>query len=311
MTIAVAWVRTLRGGVQELCLASDSRLRDGRTIDAAPKVFGLPRNDAAICFAGETTIAYPYMLHVHSASLSHRPARTRGLDITKYRTHVLKILNSLVEGIDTTIDDLRIPDCQFLLGGYSWLDKRFHIWRIGYFPNLRRFHYDTATGICGVPQSFMLAGDAAAEYRAVFDELITERRGHEWGDQGLDLEPFEALVRFLRASGRDATVGGPPQLVKVYQHTNTIPIPVLWPDRGSGHVSMLGRQLLGYENVDEWALDPDSLERVSPDDLRALRQAAGEGLPIWDEDDAEASLPEDGPVALQADAQGPSAVDGA
>lgn len=295
MTISIAWIRTLLGGVQELCLASDSRLRDGRTIDAAPKVFALPRNDAAICFAGETAIAYPHMLHVHFASLSHRPARTRGLDISKYRNHVLKILNSIVDEIDTPIKELRIPGCQFLLGGYSWLDKRFRIWRVGYFPNLERFHYDTAKGICGVQESFMIAGDdvAAPAYRAIFDQLVTERRGHDWGDQGLDLEPFEALVRFLRRSGPDASVGGPPQLVKVYQHTNTIPIPVLWPNRNSGHVSMLGRKLLQYENVDEWSLDPDSLERVSPDDVRALRQAAGHSLTVIEEDDAEDTLPND------------------
>jgi hypothetical protein len=287
VTISIACVPTLSGGVQELCLASDSRLRDGRTIDASPKVFALPRNDAAICFAGETAIAYPYMLHVHSASLSHRPARTRGLDITKYRTHVFKILNNLVDGIDTPIEDLRIPGCQFLLGGYSWLDKCFHIWRVGYFPSQGMFHYDTAKGFCGEQESFMLAGDAAVAYRAVFDQLVTERRCHHWGEQGLDLEPFEALVGFLRSSGPDASVGGPPQLVKVYQHTSTLPIPVLWPDRKSDHVSMLGRQLVEYENVDEWALDPDSMERVSPDSVRALQQAAGQALTILNEDYAE------------------------
>jgi hypothetical protein len=166
---------------------------------------------------------------------------------------------------------------------------------VGYFPNLGRFHYDTTKGICGVQESFMIAGDdiAAPEYRAIFDQLVTERRGHDWGDQGLDLEPFEAPVRFLRRSGPDASVGGPPQLVKVYQHTNTIPIPVLWPNRNSGHVSMLGRKLLHYENVDEWALDPDSLERVSPDGVRALRQAAGHSLTVIEEDEAEDTLPND------------------
>jgi hypothetical protein len=275
-------------------MASDSRLRgDGRVVDVAPKVMALPRNDAAICFAGETAIAYPFMLHVHYSTLSYRRARTRGLDIINYRSHVIKILNDLVCSIDTPIDDLRIPDCQFLLGGYSWLEKRFRIWRIGYASDLGRFHYDSATGMCGLPESFMLAGDAALNYRSVFNQVVTERRGHDWGDRGLDLEPFEALVRLLRATGPTASVGGSPQLVKVYQHANAIPVPILWPNRDTGRVSLLGRQLVNYEAVDDWPLDPDSLERVSPDDVRSLREASHKASSFSDDNEVEDSMSED------------------
>ena len=53
MTLTVAWERTTPTG-SELVFASDSRLRLGGTWDASPKIFGLPRTDALMAFAGDT-----------------------------------------------------------------------------------------------------------------------------------------------------------------------------------------------------------------------------------------------------------------
>src|SRR5437868_5366975 len=136
MTAVAAWVRPLKTGVDELCIISDSRLSDGRNIDCAPKIFPLPRGDIALCFAGETQVAYPFLQQVYSTSLSFRAARTRGLDLIEYRPHVIRILNDLVSGIKTTIKELKTPKCSFLLCGYSWIRKRFYIWKIQFHPEL-------------------------------------------------------------------------------------------------------------------------------------------------------------------------------
>ena len=64
MTVAVAWVRTIRD-CQELVFATDSRLSgDGRDFDCCPKVMALPRNDCGIAFAGYTGHAFPMMLQL-------------------------------------------------------------------------------------------------------------------------------------------------------------------------------------------------------------------------------------------------------
>lgn len=278
VTVVAAWVRTLTGGTEELCLVSDSRLSGGRTMDSAPKLLVLPRGDMALCFAGETGVAYPFMLQAYFASLVHRPARTRGLDLTQYRSHIIKILNSIVSNIQTPIADLRIPDCEFVLGGYSWLYKRFYIWKICYSANLGRFHYNSAQSICGKRESFLLAGSGAPMLRRGLAHLLTSRRGQNWGSIPLDMEPFEALVSLLRTAGDRDSVGGPPQFVKVYQHANALPVPILWPDRSVGQVSVLGRVLLNYEHIDDWALDPDTLQRLSPAAVNAIRQVQS-GVP--------------------------------
>jgi len=59
MTLSLAWIRSV-GNVQELVMATDSRLRRGRAWDVAPKILTLPRTDCAICFAGDTDDAYPF-----------------------------------------------------------------------------------------------------------------------------------------------------------------------------------------------------------------------------------------------------------
>lgn len=89
MTAIVAWIRSLGGNVDELCIAADSRLSgDGKNIDGCPKILPLPRGDIALCFAGETELAYPFLQQLYHTALSHRSARTRGLDITKYKSHI-------------------------------------------------------------------------------------------------------------------------------------------------------------------------------------------------------------------------------
>jgi hypothetical protein len=76
-----------------------------------------------------------------------------------------------------------------------------------------------------------------------------------------DMEPFEVVRDMLRESKRKRyeKIGGAPQLVRIDQHVSARAVGVYWPNRASGHVTLLGRPALGYENLDAWVLDPDTL----------------------------------------------------
>jgi len=76
---------------------------------------------------------------------------------------------------------------------------------------------------------------------------------------GLDMEPFEVLRDMIRENV-SPSVGGAPQLVKVYQHLNAQPFGVRWPKSGGDGISVLGRILPHGEIAHVPVLDPDSLK---------------------------------------------------
>jgi hypothetical protein len=79
------------------------------------------------------------------------------------------------------------------------------------------------------------------------------------------MEPFETLCRMLWEADRRGSIGGAPQMIKVYQYMNTCPVGVYWPHKADdfSHRTMLGRKLFDYEDTAYWFIDPDSL-RTNP-----------------------------------------------
>jgi hypothetical protein len=267
MTIAIAWVRKLTEGGEELLIASDSRLSGGRRLDCCPKIMTLPRSDSMICFAGETEFAYPLMLQLYLAIDAHSPSRDRSMDIHEMRGHALNVFNSMRDSVHSYVPEMENPDTSFILGGYSWIRKSFSIWLIHYKEKESRFAYRPAGKWIGNFEKVVFAGDWAKEAERRLVQLLRGRyRLTADGSEalGFDMEPFEVIRDILRESKTEDSVGGPPQLAKVYQHMNTRPIAVYWPNRDSGKVSLLGRPLLEYENTDYWILDPDTLETTHP-----------------------------------------------
>lgn len=106
MTIAAAWVRTLRN-CKELIVVSDSRLNGGMKMDCGQKIITLPRSDAFICFAGDTSWAYPLMHQVASAIDIYDRCSSRAQDIKELKTHILKIFERLREQIHDAIGKVR------------------------------------------------------------------------------------------------------------------------------------------------------------------------------------------------------------
>jgi hypothetical protein len=73
------------------------------------------------------------------------------------------------------------------------------------------------------------------------------------------MEPFAVLRDMIRTSNFPS-IGGAPQVIKIYEHMNAVPAGVFWPDKESGTVSVLGRPLMQYEKVRWRTIDPDSID---------------------------------------------------
>jgi hypothetical protein len=301
MTVAAAWVRTV-GSCEELVFTSDSRLSGGaRTFDYCAKILSLPRSDCAIAFAGYTGDAYPLMHQLALAIEAFHPLRSRTMDIRELRTHAIKIFDSMASSIESDFASERTPkDVSFLFGGYSWVEKCFYLWTIQYSEIRRGFVAHPARTLLtnrkagkvflGKSTSaersgsrmlgqIAFAGDQGDEAKKRLLSMMTERyqANPSLFDEGaLDFEPFETVCGMLRDPAKADSIGGAPQLLKAYQHLNTQPIAVFWPSAKDGQIYLQGRPLLGYENIDSWTIDPDTLRTTH---RRYSKAAAPAGSP--------------------------------
>ncbi len=266
MTISLAWIRKV-GKVEELVLASDSRLSFGCRWDCCPKVLALPRGDAAMCFAGNTMYAYPVMIQAIAAVSQHPRLLSRGMDIDELKSHLLRVLNGMVSLIhDLPSGAENTPDTTFLLGGWSWKNNKFKVWLLHYDPRLRKFTFRPSGRWTGLNTEKVLAftGDYSAEYKDRLTALLRKKRKLQGG--GFDMEPLEVLRDMLREQAFHL-IGGAPQVMKVYKYCNFQPYAVLWPNKAATTVNLLGRPLLDYEMSSYLVLDTDTMKTVKHTDL--------------------------------------------
>ena len=77
------------------------------------------------------------------------------------------------------------------------------------------------------------------------------------------MEPFEALSEMLLDPDHEITIGGAPQLIKLYQYQTSRILGVYWPFMDIDNIyknrTLLGRKLFEFEEVDYWFLDPKTL----------------------------------------------------
>lgn len=259
MTISLAWIRKI-GNVEELILATDSRLSFGCRWDCCPKLMALPRNDSAICFAGDTLYAYPILIQFMSAIEQHERVKSRALDIAELKGHMLRVMNNMASRIcDLPVGVDESPETTFLLGGWSWRSGRYFTWLLHYDPSIKRFTFRPTTTWAGKKNEKFMAftGDYQSEFKQRLVALLRAKGKLESG--GFDMEPFEVLRDMLR-SNQYPLIGGAPQVMKVYKHANCLPHAVYWPDKGSGEVSLMGRPLMDYESSRYLVMDPDTLK---------------------------------------------------
>ena len=280
----MAWIRSLPD-YEELVFCSDSRLRFGCAWDSCQKVFPLPRGDCAITFAGDTQFAYPFIHSAINAVSYHRGSKKRLVDLTEVKPVLLNALNSMLAEIRDLAKGKEVfddPDLRLIFGGYSWKKKRFIIWKFFFNHGERSFRHGEVKAwkglgagrkllILGDPEASRSASRRASRLnesppdpendvealakRKLLDLL--EARGLKDG-QGLDMEPLEVLLGLLRDNS-SPYIGGPPQMVKVYQHLNAQAFGVRWPDASSGRVAMLGRLLPYGEKTHAPVMNPSTL----------------------------------------------------
>ncbi len=252
MTIALAWVATRSDGREDLCFASDSRTRGARILDLSPKILMLPRSDCAICFAGETSVTYPLMLQISNTIAAHQPARERNLDISEFKSHLLRVLTDTMASVTDAAQPLQPLDAQLIFGGYSWRLKTFQLWTIYYEEVSKSFRGRSSRAFHERLKKAAFIGDWAKRYRS---DLVRELNSGVV-KRPAEFEPLGVLARLLRSSKTTDTVGGAPQVVRIGPHMNTRLLCVLWgPDRKP---CLFGRTLFEYENCDYWSIDPDS-----------------------------------------------------
>jgi len=147
------------------------------------------------------------------------------------------------------------PETLFLFGGYSWREGAFKLWQLLYDPIIDKFTYRPYRWYPGKNQRKLItfAGDEIKVFKTRLDELLESRGKLKSGS--FDMEPFEVLRDMIRSEAYP-TIGGPPQVAKVYKHLNTQYFAVLWPT-SEGKPCLVGRPALPYEAMRVPILDPD------------------------------------------------------
>jgi hypothetical protein len=266
MTLGMAWVRQ-QGATREFVAAFDSRLSGGEAWDGCPKLLLFPRSDCVLGFAGATSDAYPLMIQIQNAINMYPKTRDRTIDVVHLKGHMTRVFRHMRKFIHMLPRGVHEPTplaVDFIFGGYSWREKDFRFWKL------------RASGQAFIPEPPKHWGPDRARWRIQFvgnEDAVRDakrrlaillRKKDKLPGGDFDMEPFEILRDIIR-SARHPSVGGPPQLVKVYEHMNTLPFALYWPDKAADKVTALGRPLMNYEITSWPVLDPDEII-LRPDD---------------------------------------------
>lgn len=256
MTLCIAWIRKIRD-VEELIIATDSRLRSFGSWNYGPKIMTLPRTDCALGFEGDATFAYPLMIQLQSAIANYPKAVNRSHDLVDLRGNILNFWNDMLR----YKSDYEIPETSFLFGGYSWKTEKFVLWQLHYEKHYKIFTHRPISFWKGVKGEIKisLSGDYTDDAKRRVIDLLKARNKFENGS--LDMEPFEVLRDMLREKDEEKyrLIGGSPQMIKIYKHLNRTPVAVKWEIEGKEVVTLLGRPLLEYEKSTFPIIDPDTL----------------------------------------------------
>ena len=264
-------------------------------------MLALPRGDCGIAYAGTSGDALSMMLQLSLAIQSYPPAMRRTLELSALRTHAVKIFNAMLSefklGQIKGNPSAKRTDAEFLFGGYSWRKKGFELWSIRCLRARNEFvarrpmnlsvdlETRTISTKTSLTKNHRLLGQIAfvgdqsrSAERLVIEKLNRKlKEGHDLAR--LHMEPFEAVRDLLRNRAwrnlpdRDS-IGGAPQMMKVFQYCQTASFAFMWPsDDGKLRAYLNGRPCLDYENLNVVCLDPDSFQSVY----------LGEGNPSLDE----------------------------
>jgi hypothetical protein len=215
------------------------------------------------------------MLQAYNAIKMYPPAEHRLLDIADLKGHLIRVFDhsrKFITGLPHGQSAPDNPDAIFMFSGYSWKTHKFHIWRLHYDASIDGFSFRPTTEWSGGQEetahkliAFVGDRNAIADAKARLIGLLRER--NKLTTASLNMEPFEVLRDVIRG-GLYPSVGGPIQLVKIYEHSNAVPVGVYWPNKSTGSISVLGRPLMNYETIPWGVIDPDNPGRAWPMDRR-------------------------------------------
>lgn len=273
MTISMGWIRTLRGGDQELVFASDSRVRFGGRWDCCPKLFPLPRQDCVVCFAGDTAYAYPFIMQAISSIENHIRALTRAITITEVRGHLLRLLNNMVSLHKEAPPGFGEPDLSLIFGGYCWKTSKFNLWLLKYNKGTKSFDFCPPNYWRGrgrgkhLQRQIILIGDYREEAYEKIAQLMDTKGKLDNGQ--FDMEPLEVLRDMIK---EDRTyIGGSTQVLKVFKHLHVRPYAIYEPS--TNKLSFNGRPLLPYETTDHFILNIETLDMLHPTQFYIMKES--------------------------------------
>ncbi|MEV6659483.1 hypothetical protein [Nocardia fluminea] len=204
------------------------------------------------------------MMQIVNGINFHPGSRDRRTDLGNARGVLIDVFNSMRAEIkDHYLGNAGPgdPETQFLFGGFSWRAQEFLIWTLHYDLAADRFTFRPATAwagqVAGEPRRKLIAwiGDEAAVHDAKKSLISRLREAGKLDSGGFDMEPFEVLRDVIREGAFDS-IGGAPQVAKVYRSLQTQYFSVRWPDvEGSLHA--VGRRALSYEQFFLPEIDPD------------------------------------------------------
>lgn len=243
MTIVAIWERRVPP-LAELIVASDSRLSGGEVWDGCPKVFSVPGFPLVFAFAGNTHLAYPFILQALAQTQSFDANRRGEADVRRFAFHLARTLDQMRSQLGRHTAH-RSEECELAVAGWSWRSGLFRAFRVAYNVGARQFTSERARpapeslGGRDASRTLLVLGDRTAKSK--FSHILATRQ--ELG--ALSYEPLDA-IRSLSRSELITSVGGPLQVVKAYQNMRVEPLCVAEGE----HRYLAGRQLLDSESID-------------------------------------------------------------
>lgn len=253
MTSVVAWERQV-GPLSEIVVASDSRLGGGERWDACAKIFDVGRDDALLAFAGNTWRALPLVFQAVATTRSYNGSVLRTLDLPQFAKHLESVLNAVLNQAKGPASQ-DVPECEFLLAGWSWRLNGFRIYRYTFDQDNWRFTGNSTPARLppalrgpGRGTRFATIGDGGRRLQGAL------ARGYNKGliSGAIDYHPLEYLYRQTQdSSTKEDSVGGAVQVSKVYRSIRVEHFAV----RTANGLSVSGRPVLPYEHLDLRAIE--------------------------------------------------------
>jgi hypothetical protein len=263
MTLCAAWIRQINS-VEELVFATDSSLTGGEKWNQGVNLFELPRPDCLICFAGETSRAYPLILNLISSIKLNRRLQSSRTDIEEVLSYLASLFTSLVstiinEILGQDIHELR-SGAKFLFGGWSWLESRFRFWHLYYSKDAEGFVFKECTDEPNKNRIYTFLGDPedlVVTASKTYKTLIFE---NDIQDDKMDMEPLKILIEMARDQSI-RTVDGAIQIAKVYKSGTSEFFGIHWPS-SIGKPHFQGRGFTSHSKPDVRYFDPDTLTLI-------------------------------------------------